>query len=43
MPTFNIIDTPGLNDTMDQDEDHAANIFSALGGKSLDLVLVTVS
>lgn len=40
---FNIIDTPGLNDTMDQDEDHVAKIFSALGGKSLDLVLVTVS
>ncbi|KAG0032579.1 hypothetical protein BGZ81_010629 [Podila clonocystis] len=40
---FNIIDTPGLNDTEDQDEDHVSKIFSALGGKSLDLVLVTVS
>ncbi|KAG0324047.1 hypothetical protein BG000_002364 [Podila horticola] len=28
---------------MDQDEDHVSKIFSALGGKSLDLVLVTVS
>ncbi|KAF9373625.1 hypothetical protein CPC16_001759 [Podila verticillata] len=43
MLKFNIIDTPGLNDTMDQDEDHVAKIFAALSGKSLDLVLVTVS
>ncbi|KAF8948981.1 hypothetical protein BGZ52_006352, partial [Haplosporangium bisporale] len=43
MLKFNIIDTPGLNDTMDQDEDHVAKIFAALGGKTLDLVLVTVS
>ncbi|KAF9331132.1 hypothetical protein BG006_005991 [Podila minutissima] len=40
---FNIIDTPGLNDTMNQDKDHVSKIFSALGGKSLHLVLVTVS
>ncbi|KAG9062153.1 hypothetical protein KI688_006485 [Linnemannia hyalina] len=41
--TFNIIDTPGLNDTKDQDEHHVFKIISELGGQSLDLVLVTVS
>lgn len=40
---FNIIDTPGLNDTKDQDVDHVFKIISELGGQSLDLVLVTVS
>ncbi|GJJ78107.1 hypothetical protein EMPS_10466 [Entomortierella parvispora] len=40
---FNIIDTPGLNDTSDRDEDHVSKIFSAIGAKSLNLVLVTVS
>ncbi|KAG0372053.1 hypothetical protein BGX24_000808 [Mortierella sp. AD032] len=43
MLKFNIIDTPGLNDTKDQDEDHVFKIISELGGQSLDLVLVTVS
>ncbi|KAF9901862.1 hypothetical protein EC991_005596 [Linnemannia zychae] len=43
MLTFNIIDTPGLNDTKDQDEDHVFKIISALRGQSIDLVLVTIS
>ncbi|KAK3820981.1 MAG: hypothetical protein J3R72DRAFT_479844 [Linnemannia gamsii] len=43
MLKFNIIDTPGLNDAKDQDEDHVFKIISELGGQSLDLVLVTVS
>lgn len=42
--TFNLFDTPGLNDTSKFDEKNLAIIFKALEGvKSIHLVVVTVS
>ncbi|KAG0359708.1 hypothetical protein BG005_000334 [Podila minutissima] len=41
---FNLIDTPGLNDTAKFDESNLAIIFKALEGvKSINLVVITVS
>ncbi|KAF9359681.1 hypothetical protein BGX26_011721 [Mortierella sp. AD094] len=42
--TFNLIDTPGLNDTKNFDETHIGSIFKALNGiQNIHLVLITVS
>ncbi|KAF9437567.1 hypothetical protein BGZ76_000222 [Entomortierella beljakovae] len=40
---FTIIDTPGLNDTRNEDEDHVVKIFSKLqGSRAINLVLVMI-
>ncbi|KAF9298582.1 hypothetical protein BGZ74_009308 [Mortierella antarctica] len=42
--TFNLIDTPGLNDTTVTDEVNIAKIFKGLKGiRSIDLVVITVT